>query len=267
VADSGTDPTQVFESEKLFEDWDDDYYHPLALQLFDRVVGEMLRDIASPGDLVLDAGCGPGVHSVRAAKAGYRVQAIDVSETVLARARRYAQESGVADRIEFQRENLTSLGLADASHEAIFSWGVLTHIPDIGDALGHLARVLAPGGRLAIEITNQQAWDLKIEGVARRILGRTNPDLERLEMGTGCFYGDEGEKLWVWQANVARLTAELARHGLRAVDRRPVQFTHFQRHVKGPVRTALLHLNNAWQRAGLSAVPAATNLLIYEKPA
>ena len=33
-----------------------------------------------PGDTVLDAGCGPGVHAIRAARAGLKVKAIDISE-------------------------------------------------------------------------------------------------------------------------------------------------------------------------------------------
>lgn len=264
---TGTDPTRVFESEKLFEDWDEDYYHPLALRLFDRAIDAMLRSIAQPGDAVLDAGCGPGLHSVRAAKAGHRVLAIDVSETVLARARRHAAESGLADRIEFRRENLTELGLPDASQKAVFSWGVLTHIPEIEKALAHLARVLAPGGRLAIEITNGDAWDQRLERAARALLGKRNPEVKRLAFGRGGFHGEGDDRLWVWQADIPRITAALEGHGLRLVERRPVQFTHLQRRLGGPARTALLHLNDFWLRAGLPAGPAATNLMIYERPA
>ena len=70
----------VFEQEATVNDWDEDYYPPLAIALYDRSISWMLDAMgAKRGDLVLDGGCGPGVHSIRAAfgPAGRNVRKCD----------------------------------------------------------------------------------------------------------------------------------------------------------------------------------------------
>ena len=99
---------EVFEHAATVATWDADYYHPLALAHYDRAVAWTLARLnARPGDLVLDAGCGPGVHAIRAAKAGMRVQAIDLARTMLDEARRRAREAGV---VYFIDKSLTTFG-------------------------------------------------------------------------------------------------------------------------------------------------------------
>lgn len=265
-AGASIDPTRVFEDVELFEDWDRDYYHPTARRLYDRAVGAMLDFLdPGPGGEVLDAGCGPGVHSIRAAQRGYRVLAIDASSAVLEEARRRAERAGVAGQIRFAQKDLTRLDLADASVAAAFSWGVVIHIPEIGRALDELARVLAPGARLALQITNQAAFDHRLEAFARAALRRPNTDLRQLPFGLGCWYETRGEKLWVWQVDVPALVRHLAERGLALTGRRPVELTHLQRHLPAWLRPAALRANNAWLAAGLPAGPAATNLLLFRK--
>src|SRR5919205_837857 len=55
---------------------------------FDYVVGELKPP---PGSLVLDVGCGSCAHSVRLARRGLRVRAVDFSESALAMARDYVE--------------------------------------------------------------------------------------------------------------------------------------------------------------------------------
>jgi SAM-dependent methyltransferase len=261
-----TDPTRIFDKLELYEQWDDDYYHPLALKLYDRAVGDLLDLLRAPaGALVLDAGCGPGVHSIRAAQRGYRVRALDVSQTALDEAAQRADKAGVADAIEFQQADLTDLQLADASFDHVFCWGVVIHIPEIAKALDHLARVVAPGGRLALQVTNCAALDHKLEGAARRLLSRPNEGLERRDFGEGCVYDVGGDSLWVWQLDLPYLTRYLEGRGLILKERRAVEFTHHQRRIPRALRPLLLHLNNGWYRMRGSAALAATNLLVFEK--
>lgn len=49
----------------------------------------------SPGMAILDIGCGTGRHAVELARRGYRVTGVDLSEGMLAEARRKAGEAGV----------------------------------------------------------------------------------------------------------------------------------------------------------------------------
>ena len=263
---SASDPTRVFEDVGLFEDWDRDYYHPVARRLYDRAVGEMLGYLdPGPGGEVLDAGCGPGVHSIRAAQRGYRVLAIDASGPVLEEAKRRSERAGVAASIRFERKDLTRLDLPDASIATAFSWGVVVHIPAIDRALDELARVLVPGGRLALQITNRRAFDHRLESLARAVLRRPIAGLERLPFGDGCWYDTRGEKLWVWQVDIPALVRHLDGRGLVLEGRKPVELTHIQRRLPAALRPLVLRANNAWQALGLPAQPAATNLLLFRK--
>ena len=62
------------------------------------------------GKDVLDVGCGSGVYSVDFARRGARrVVGVDFSENMLARARREAEQHGVADRCEFVQADFLEL--------------------------------------------------------------------------------------------------------------------------------------------------------------
>jgi len=255
----------VFETIHTFDRWDDDYYQPVALRYYDRAISRMVKALnPRPDRPVLDAGCGPGVHSIRTALLGYRVQAIDLSHAVIDEARQRAILAGVEEKIAFRQADLTHLPFDNASFGSIFSWGVLTHVPQMGAALDELARVLEPGGRLAIQTTNHLAWDYTIERVVRNLTGKPI-NLERGEFGEGCHYEWEGDRLWVWRADFKRIADRLASHGLREVTRMPAEFTELHRRVPSWMRSLVLPLNNLWFGAHLPARPACTNIAVYEK--
>ncbi len=115
---------EAFEAESTVEKWDADYYHPIALRLYDQAIADMLElmEVDTEGT-VLDAGCGPGVHTIRVAKNGFRVCAIDISETMLAHARRRVEAAGVTDKVTFRQQDLTKLDFPDNSFRFVFSWG------------------------------------------------------------------------------------------------------------------------------------------------
>jgi predicted nicotinamide N-methyase len=79
-------------------------------------VGAYARAIAAtvrPDDVVLDLGCGVGVMSVLAARAGARrVLAVDVDDSVHY-ARRVVAENGVADRVTFFRGSIADVDLPE----------------------------------------------------------------------------------------------------------------------------------------------------------
>ena len=115
----------VFEQESTVTRWDADYYHPISIWLFDRAISDMLQLMdAKPGATILDAGCGNGVHSIRIAKAGYHVCAIDISQTMLTHAQQRVKQAGVVDAVEFSQKDLTQLDFDDDSFNYVFSWGL-----------------------------------------------------------------------------------------------------------------------------------------------
>lgn len=258
--------SEVFEAKETIDQWDTAYYHPIALRLYDWAVADMLRLMeVESGATVLDAGCGPGVHSIRVAKAGHPVVGIDISSGMLEQARLRAEAAGVADRIVFHQKDLTALDLPEASYPYVFSWGVIIHIPGIEKALDELARVVAPGGKLALYLTNKHAIDQSIERFARFALRKPLEGLEHLPMGDGVWYEMSGDRLWVWKLDAAAVARYLANKGFTLRRRRIGELSEIQVRLAGLPRRVLLHLNNLAYRLNLPPRIGATNLYVFEK--
>jgi len=256
----------VFEQRATLEAWDRDYYNLISERYYDRAISTMLRLMGvEPGALVLDAGCGPGVHSVRVARAGFRVCAVDISQTMLQEAKARTAAAGVASAVEFRQENLTRLTFPDASFRYVFSWGVIIHIHDVKKALDELARVIEPGGKLALYVTNGKSWDQKLESFVRFLIRKPLVGRESLRLGTGIWYEMSGQRLWVWQFDIRELEQQLKARGLNLTHRVIGEFSEIQRRVRGPLRRMLLRLNNLCYRLKLPPGPAAANLLVFRK--
>jgi SAM-dependent methyltransferase len=94
--------------EELFEDYADGYEKECFTQ---GTVGEVdFLESEIGGDRsrrILDIGCGTGRHAVELAARGYRVTGIDLSESMLARARENARRRGV--QVEFLRADARDL--------------------------------------------------------------------------------------------------------------------------------------------------------------
>jgi ubiquinone/menaquinone biosynthesis C-methylase UbiE len=257
--------SNVFEQTATVSTWDEDYYHSTAEQYYNEAVPTMLRLMGvRPGDMVLDAGCGPGVHAIRAVKYGCDVTAIDISKTMLVEAAARVAAAGVSSSVNFRQEDLTKLSLTDASFRFVFSWGVIIHIREVEKALSELARIVAPGGSLALYVTNDDSWDKKLEDFCRRLL-RKPLRREDHSIGSGVWYDMHGEKLWVWQFNIAALEREMATLGFQLTDRRAGEYSDFQRRTKGLIRRGLLRLNTLLFRSRVSPRHAVANLLIFRK--
>lgn len=122
----------------------------------------------SPGMSVLDLGCGQGRHAIPLAERGYAVTGLDLSATMLQRARRFADERGVGVRwLERRMEDLEGLGPFDA---VVCLYTVLGFYGDEGDlaVLRAVHDVLAPGGVLGLDVTNFAATLARLPPVVWR---------------------------------------------------------------------------------------------------
>jgi SAM-dependent methyltransferase len=115
----------------------------------------------SPGDVLLDLGCGFGRHAYEAARRGARVIAFDYAEAELKEVRNTfgamatAREVGAASLAGAVQGDGTLLPFADGAFDRIIASEVLEHIDDDRAALDELARVLRPGGTIAVTVP---AW-------------------------------------------------------------------------------------------------------------
>ncbi len=103
------------------------------------------------GDRVLDVGCGWGAFPLWAAtKHGASVVGITLSPPQAEKARRRAEEAGVADRVEIRVMDYRDLAGSGERFDAIASIGMVEHVgaSQIDVYARTLAGLLEPGGRL-----------------------------------------------------------------------------------------------------------------------
>lgn len=109
-----------------------------------------------PGEVVLDLGSGVGFDVFIAGRkvgSGGRVIGVDMTPGMIARARgntgAYQKQTGL-ENVEFRLGEIEHLPVADASVDVVISNCVLNLSPDKPQVWREIARVLKPGGRVAM---------------------------------------------------------------------------------------------------------------------
>ena len=107
-----------------------------------------LELVPAPGRLTLDVGCGEGRLSRDLAALGHKVVGIDSSPKVIAAARELSPE------LEFVEADATDMPIEDESVDLAVAFMSLMDIDDMPGATQELARVIEPGGQLALAIVH-----------------------------------------------------------------------------------------------------------------
>jgi SAM-dependent methyltransferase len=133
-----------------------------------------VAEVAPPR--VLEVGPGPGELSARvAAELGAEVVAVDISPRMVELARGRGVDARVGD--------VQQLPFGDREFDCAIAVWMLYHVPDVDRALGELARVLRPRGRL-VAVTNRLDHLREL----RELVGRPDPAVT-------AFSGDNGAEL------------------------------------------------------------------------
>lgn len=234
---------------------------------FERAFDLITAELAPPaGATFLDAGCGSCAHTVRLARRGFRVRAVDFSESALEMARAHLKESGLDERITLQREDLTRLSFPDASFDYALCWGVLMHVPDVGRAVSELSRVLKPGGRLVISEGNMNSLEASSLRLLKGALGREKAEVKETPAGIEFWMERGGGALVTRQANMDWLVKSFESHGVALTRRVAGQFSEAYTILSAPALKRLVHgFNNFWFRRVKAPGLSFGNILFFEK--
>jgi len=106
-----------------------------------------------PGQTVLDLGSGAGIDVLLAAKIvgpTGRVIGVDMTDEMIARARENAAAAGVSEIVEIRKGIIEALPLESGTVDWVISNCVINLSPEKQRVFAEIARVLRPGGQLAI---------------------------------------------------------------------------------------------------------------------
>jgi SAM-dependent methyltransferase len=112
----------------------------------------------APGERVLDLGCGMGRHAYEVYRRGGHVIAFDHSPAELAEVERMFRamdatgEPPVGASAAVVQGDVLALPFPDASFDVVIAAEVLEHVPDDATAMREIARVVRPGGRVAVTV-------------------------------------------------------------------------------------------------------------------
>jgi SAM-dependent methyltransferase len=135
------------------EDYADQFRDGLDVRPLDRALLGAYAELVGPGGTVADLGCGTGRTTAHLAALGLSVFGLDLSEGMLAIARR--ENPG----LRFEQGSMLDLDLLDGALAGVVSWYSSIHTPAdrLPELFAEFHRVLAPGGHLLLAF---QAGDI-----------------------------------------------------------------------------------------------------------
>ena len=136
----------------------------------ERLAERATAGLAKAKELVaIDLACGPGTYTRPLAARVRRAIGVDLTAAMVEKARAEAARDGVAN-IEFVCADLYALPFGEGFAGIVSCGYAIHHFTDPGRALAEMARVLQPGGRLAItDIIAREGCDGAIQNAIERV--------------------------------------------------------------------------------------------------
>jgi SAM-dependent methyltransferase len=196
---------------------------------------------AAEGQRVLDVACGTGVVAITAARRGAKVSGLDLTPTLIERARHNASLAGVD--IDFVEGDAEALPYPDASFDMVLSQFGHMFAPRPAVALQEMLRVLKVGGRIAFSTWPPEHFTGQMFTLIARYLPPPPPGVD--PPSPPPLWGDPN----VVRERLGRSVTNLrfARDALTASALSPQHFRAFQETTIGPLAKVV---------AGLQADPA-----------
>ena len=109
-----------------------------------------------PGQELLYVGSGSGIAAIQLAQTyGCKVMGVDLLESMVAAAKVWATERGMAETVEFRVADAQSLPFPDDRFDVLLCESVNVFVPDLRKAASEYVRVVKPGGFVGL---NKSVW-------------------------------------------------------------------------------------------------------------
>ncbi|MFC6717553.1 class I SAM-dependent methyltransferase [Natrialbaceae archaeon GCM10025810] len=199
-----TDPDETDDRTRWNEKYDDPEF-----QLPEEPIPELKRLIDElPDGRALDVATGTGRNALFLAERGYDVDAVDVSDEALERARERAADRGVEGNVTWIRADFDAFDLEPESYDviAVSFFAALDRLPDLKEAL-------APDGVLVYEHHLRSADPIDVGPSSDRFRFRSNDLLRACLDLTVLYYAERRREVGEGIAADATIVARKSRGG------------------------------------------------------
>lgn len=114
------------------------------------------------GARLVDLGCGPGVLTRDLAKLDYRGVGVDASPAMIEYSTRQAAAEEIGHAWRYQLADVEAIPFARASFDGAVCSGVIDYLSADDTMLSEVARVLKPGGRFLLCVTNRFGYTVSL---------------------------------------------------------------------------------------------------------
>lgn len=166
---------------KVDLEWNDDEVVPPRVYpnlefLFEQMLRLTIEEVgATPGELILDVGCGRAIDGTYLWQRGARVIGLEPSRVMIARAREYLRQNNAqVALVQGVGENLP---FKSCSLNKVMCKGALDHFFSPSRTLQEIARVLKPEGEMIIAIANFNSLGFRLAKLLYPVTKYLTPSL------------------------------------------------------------------------------------------
>lgn len=172
---TGNARNSSFMKERMRDGYDGKYsnyinqYDELASFHYEKVSNILIQKIDCEDKEVVDVGCGTGILSfLTLDKGAGKLSCVDISKLMLEQCKKKSTTMGyTSDLITFHEGDAENLPFNDSSFDIVFLNMVLAFVPNPQATIKELARILRPGGNIALSTQGPAHYMEAIEAVAK----------------------------------------------------------------------------------------------------
>ena len=142
--------------------WSERYSDPAngrSLQERRTAILELIRESGPSKEFrFLDLGCGTGLLSLDIASLGFKGIGIDGAPSMVDYCRKRAELEGFSKLWRYETADVEKTPLQDFSVDFVICCGVIEYLPDDKELFREVKRVLRPGGRFLLCVTNKYSY-------------------------------------------------------------------------------------------------------------